>query len=261
MNTLLYFIAVLLGVGCLMSGVWWVQRRTHNAGWVDVAWTASLGGLAVIHALTGNGELWPRLLVGVLAALWSFRLAGFLAHRVAGEAEDGRYRAMREHWGDDTDKNMFWFFQAQTVVAVLMSVPFWAAAQSSTSAFSVWMALGVLCWLIAVGGEALADEQLRRFKVNPDNKGKTCRAGLWGYSRHPNYFFEWLHWFTYVLIGVGSPYWWLTWIGPIAMLAFLYRLSGIPYTEKQALKSRGDDYRRYQQEVSPFFPWFKKPSA
>jgi steroid 5-alpha reductase family enzyme len=79
-----------------------------------------------------------------------------------------------------------------------------------------------------------------------------CRAGLWRYSRHPNYFFEWVHWWAYVLIGHAAP---LTLLGPAAMLLFLFRVTGIPYTERQALKSRGEQYREYQRTTSRFVPW------
>ncbi len=84
--------------------------------------------------------------------------------------------------------------------------------------------------------------------------------GLWRYSRHPNYFFEWLHWFTYVLLAVGSPLWWLAWSGPLVMYLFLRYLSGVPFTEKQALRSRGEDYRDYQRSTPMFFPWFPRTS-
>ena len=99
-------------------------------------------------------------------------------------------------------------------------------------------------WLVSVGGESLADAQLARFRANPANRGKTCRSGLWRYSRHPNYFFEWLHWFAYVLLAAGSPLHWLAWSGPVVMYVFLRWISGIPWTEQQALRSRGEDYAR-----------------
>ncbi len=245
---------MLLCLAVLMTAVWLLQKRTRNAGWVDVAWSASLGALAVWHALAASGGAPARWLVALLGAGWSLRLAWHLARRVAGEPEDGRYRAMREYWGPKAQRGLFWFFQAQTVVALLFSVPFQAAAANPASGFTGWMLAGILVWLVAIGGEALADRQLRRFRADPGNRGRTCRSGLWGWSRHPNYFFEWVHWFAYVLVGVGSPLWWLTWVGPLAMLLFLYRVTGIPYTEQQALRSRGDDYRRYQHEVSAFFP-------
>src|SRR5262249_38496991 len=91
------------------------------------------------------------------------------------------------------------------------------------------------------------------------NAGRTCRAGLWRYSRHPNYFFEWTHWFAYPLLAVGAGgVFWLSAIGPVIMLLMLYRVSGIPFTEAQALRSRGDDYRDYQRTTSAFVPWFPK---
>ena len=80
--------------------------------------------------------------------------------------------------------------------------------------------------------------------------------GLWRYSRHPNYFFEWLHWFAYVCLAVGSPLGWLAWSGPLLMYMFLRWISGIPWTEAQALRTRGDDYRAYQRDTPMLFPWF-----
>lgn len=108
------------------------------------------------------------------------------------------------------------------------------------------------------GGVALADWQLARFKSQADSRGKTCRAGLWRYSRHPNYFFEWLHWCAYLLLALGGPYSWLAAITPLVLLYFLLFVTGIPPTEKQALASRGDDYRDYQRTTSPFVPWFPR---
>jgi steroid 5-alpha reductase family enzyme len=117
-----------------------------------------------------------------------------------------------------------------------------------------WIVAAVATWLVAVGGEWLADRQLAAFRADPGNRGRTCRAGLWAWSRHPNYFFEWLHWFAYLWLAIGSRLWWLALTGPVVMLLFLYRVSGIPWTEAQSLRSRGEDYARYQREVSAFFP-------
>ena len=127
---------------------------------------------------------------------------------------------------------------------------------ASTSVGWRWTDLaGALLAVGALVGEGIADRQLAAWRHDPANRGVTCRAGLWRYSRHPNYFFEWVHWWAYVLIGAGV--WW-TLLGPALMLVFLFRLTGIPYTEQQALKSRGEDYKRYQQTTSVFFPWFPK---
>jgi len=213
-----------------------------------------LGLLAVGYALFTDGAPGRRLLVGALAGFWAARLAWHLiVDRVWGRPEDGRYRAMRDHWGTRASVFFFFFYQGQAVVATLFSIPMLAAMRGGP--LDGWAAAGVVVWLIAVTGEAVADRQLARFRGDPANRGKTCRAGLWRTSRHPNYFFEWTHWFTYVLIGQGA---WLTWLGPVVMLLFLFRLTGIPFTEQQAIRSRGDDYRAYQRETSVFFPWFPK---
>jgi steroid 5-alpha reductase family enzyme len=140
----------------------------------------------------------------------------------------------------------------------MFSVPFLVVAYNSSPGLTFFDVLGILVWIVAVGGEALADRQLAKFRANPANRGKTCRAGLWKYSRHPNYFFEFTHWFAYILLGAGSSYYWVTFFGPAIMLLFLYKVTGIPYTEKQALLSRGEDYREYQRTTSAFIPWFPK---
>jgi len=120
----------------------------------------------------------------------------------------------------------------------------------------LWKAIAVVVWLIAVMGEGMADSQLAAHRMDPANRGKTCRSGLWRYSRHPNYFFEFLHWFTYVFLSIGMGTGWVavSLIGPALMLAFLYRVTGIPYTEAQALRTRGADYAEYQRTTSPFVP-------
>ncbi|KAG1359915.1 hypothetical protein G6F61_014465 [Rhizopus arrhizus] len=147
---------------------------------------------------------------------------------------------------------------AQALLIILFAPPFVAVAANPRPGLTIWIVAAAGVWLLSVGGEALADRQLARFRANPANKGRTCRDGLWRYSRHPNYFFEWLHWFTYVLLAVGSPLWWMAWLGPLLMYVFLRWISGIPFTEQQALRTRGDDYREYQRRTSAFFPWFPK---
>jgi steroid 5-alpha reductase family enzyme len=238
----------------LMALLWLRQLQTRNATSVDAAWSAGMGVLAAGYALLSAGDPARRWLTGGLAIIWAARLAWHLiSDRVLGRPEDGRYRALREHWGARASFRFFFFYQGQAIVATIFSVPILAAMRGGP--LDGWAVAGAVVWLVAVGGEATADHQLARFRADPANRGKTCRAGLWRVSRHPNYFFEWTHWFCYVLIGHGA---WLTWLGPALMLLFLFRLTGIPYTERQSLRSRGDDYRAYQRETSVFFPWFPK---
>ena len=246
-------------VAALMLVLWAVQRRTGNAGIVDVAWAASIAALAVFFAAAGDGDPARRLLVTAMTGTWGFRLAYYLARRVRREPEDGRYQFIREWAGERVQTLMFWFFQIQALWAVLFALPPLIVMVGKRGPLDLFDGLGVLIFVGALVGESIADRQLARFKQRPDTQGKTCREGLWRYSRHPNYFFEWVHWFAYCAMAIGMPaVGWLTLGGPALMLFFLLKVTGIPPTEQQALRSRGDDYRDYQRTTSPLIPWFPK---
>ena len=107
-------------------------------------------------------------------------------------------------------------------------------------------------------GEALADAQLKRFKKNAANKGKVCDVGLWNYSRHPNYFFESMIWVGYFLVALNADYGWIGILSPLTITLLLFRVTGIPLTEEQSIRSKGDAYKEYQRTTSMFVPWFKK---
>lgn len=236
-----------------MAAVWLICMRVQNIGYVDAAWAGLMALAALMAGALGEGAELPRGLVALFGSVWGCRLSLHLLRRILHEPEDGRYQALRERW-QGSRLRFFAFFQLQAAVVALFSLPFVAAAARHHNQFDAWTLAAVATWAISVGGEALADRQLAQFRENPGNRGKTCRTGLWSWSRHPNYFFEWLHWFSYVFLAVGSHLFLLSLAGPVVMLAFLYRVSGIPWTEQQALRSRGDDYRDYQRQVSAFFP-------
>ena len=260
MNELLLHLGIVWMTSVLaMSAVWYIQKRTGNAGFVDVAWAALLGVAALYYGVVADGALLPRLVVALLAASWGFRLALHLLHRVLNEEEDGRYAHLRAHWQGHQGK-FFLFFQAQALAVALFSLPFLVAASNPVPELTATITLGICVWLASLVGESIADLQLARFRSNPRNRGKTCRDGLWRYSRHPNYFFEWLHWFAYVCLAWGSPWFVLSLIGPALMLVSLCWVSGIPFVEAQSLRSRGDDYREYQRTTSMLIPWFPKNS-
>jgi steroid 5-alpha reductase family enzyme len=252
-------LACLWALAALMMTLGWLwQRRHSNAGIVDVLWAGGVGGGSVFFALYGDGAAWARIILAVLGGAWGIRLAAHLWTRVSGEPEDGRYQNLRVHWNGN-QLYFFLFFQFQALLIALFSLPFLAVARNPAR-FGPWMLAAIAIWLISVIGESIADRQLARFRADPAHHGRTCRDGLWRCSRHPNYFFEWIHWFAYVCLALGSPIAWLAWSGPLVMYVFLRWISGIPYTETQALRSRGDDYRAYQRSTSMLIPWFPKRS-
>jgi steroid 5-alpha reductase family enzyme len=248
-----------LAAALFMQVLWFVQRRHRDAGIVDVGWAASLGAMAVAYALLGSGSFEQRLLAGAVGGFWGLRLAlHLLFDRVIGKQEDGRYRYLREHWGARADAQFVWFFQLQALVAAILSLPFLLMAANPEPGLASIQWFGLLLFAGAKVGEAVADRQLARFRAEPSNRGTTCRDGLWRYSRHPNYFFEWLVWCAFAALAWPAPYGAWALLMPALMYVLVTRVSGIPYTEAQALRSRGEDYRRYQRTTSPLIPWFPK---
>ena len=244
-----------------MYALWQVQRRTGNAGIVDVAWSGLVGALGVLYAAWPGGIGWLRWLSGAMIAAWSVRLTVYLYRRVVGHPEEGRYVALREAYGADADRRFLRFYFAQAAAAWCFALPVMVICRS-VAAPSAWLVVvGVVLWAIGIVGVALSDRQLQQFKADPASRGKTCRRGLWRYSRHPNYFFEWLHWCAYVPLSLGSSWWWVSALVAIVLLLTVLFVTGIPPTEAQAVASRGDDYRRYQQTTSAFVPWFPRKLA
>ncbi len=247
--------------GGVMLVLWLVQLRTKDATEVDVAWAANLGVLALLYAARGEGLPERRWLVGGLVALATWRLALYLyLDRGRKGVEDGRYAALRASWGAAANAKFFVFFQAQALLDVLLALPFLLAAGSGEP-LGALDGVGVALVAIGLVGESLSDRQLARFRADARNKGRTCRAGLWRYSRHPNYFFQWLLWCGYASFALAAPWGWLGLASPLAMLCLILFVTGIPPTEAQALRSRGDDYRAYQRTTSAFFPWFPKEDS
>jgi steroid 5-alpha reductase family enzyme len=240
--------------------VWAICVRVRNYAFLDVAFSYGVGLLAPFYAWRGPAE--PLLKWGAAAVgmLWSLRLGTYLFRRVWRHHphEDRRYQTLRERWPGPA---MFLlFFELQALLVVIFSLPFLFIAWDRNPP-NGWHLAGLLLALAALGGEAVADAQLQRFKRDPELRrasGDVCQVGLWRYSRHPNYFFESLVQWGFFLAALGSPHGAITLASPLLMLWFLFRVTGIPITEEYALRTKGEAYRRYQQTTSPFIPWFRK---
>lgn len=252
-----YFVMVVV-----MAGLWVVQRRIRNAAIGDVGWCVGLIGTVLWYAAQAPVNTERILLTVMLVTLYAGRLGHYILYdRVIGKEEDPRYQRLRKKWGASEQVNMFAYFQVQAATVALFSLPFLVVLWNPRLPSSLVEMLGLLIWGVAVAGEAKADRQLAHFRADPRNKGRVCREGLWKYSRHPNYFFEWLHWCSYVVMTMGAAGWFFTWIGPIGMWVALVYVTGIPRTEEQARSSRGDEYKAYQATTNEFFPWFPRTKA
>jgi steroid 5-alpha reductase family enzyme len=240
----------------VMALLWAGHLRLKNAGLVDPGWTGLVAALAIIDACYGGGTPARRSAIGFMMGSWGARLTIYLLYdRVLGRPEDGRFAELRRKFGARATPRFFWFFQSQAFAAVLFSLPALFAASNDAPEFSPIEYVAAALWIVAFSGETTADRQLLHFKMDPDNRGRVCQAGLWRFSRHPNYFFEWIMWVAYALFASAAPWGWLTFVCPAILLFLLLKVTGIPATEAQAIRSRGDAYKRYQETTSAFVPW------
>lgn len=252
---------VALAVCCAVFAAFFsVARRLDNYGIVDIVWSYAFGLVALLYAALASGWAPRRWLVAALVIAWSLRLGTYLYRRVMGHhpEEDGRYKEMRTRWAANFNWEMFKFYQFQAVSVVILATPFLLAVGRTDTALTALDYAALALFAVSIAGESLADAQLSAFKKNPAHKGKVCDRGLWSASRHPNYFFVWLTWVSFALFALPVAWGWLGLIAPAAILYLLLFVTGIPMTEEQSIRSRGDAYRAYQRRVSAFVPWFPK---
>lgn len=251
-----------------------VARRLRNFGIVDIVWSVGFTPLVLLyllatawpeHSATAKGSdlreaLISRLPLTLMVTLWSLRLGLHLLIRVRAHhpVEDVRYAQLRKEWGAQTDQKMLGFFLLQGGLQVVLSTPWLISSLRPPTALTGWVGgclwLGLLLWAVGILGESLADRQLARFRADPARRGQVCQEGLWRYSRHPNYFCEWLVWLGYGVYALASPWGWIGLLAPALMYHFLVNVTGVPMTEVLSVKSKGEAYRRYQQTTNAFFP-------
>lgn len=243
----------------LMVVLWVVYLVQRNAGIIDIGWGIGFLIAAWAYFFLGDGDHLKKILITLMATVWAVRLIFHLYRRYDPDQEDPRYTRMRERWGGDSNDLLFlMMFIFQGLLVILISVPFFIVDFGSYAHWSRWEFMAIAVWLAAIVGEGYADAQLANFNKNPANKGQVCKQGLWRYSRHPNYFFEFLVWVGFFLFALPSYGGIFSIISPVLVLLLLFKISGIPPTEEQALESKGDLYREYQRTTSAFFPWFPK---
>lgn len=249
---------VLAAMLVVMVGAWAFGLAVKNGGWTDVFWSFGTGfvlAAAAFLATATDTSQARRLMIAAFMLVWGLRLGLYLAPRVAGHPEDPRYAAFRA-----TAKNypltMLWVSLPQAPASALLGLSVVVAALRPAPQLDLRDALALIVYVIAIVGETVSDAQMKRFRANPDNKGQVIETGLWAWSRHPNYFFQWLGWMAYpvMALDLSRPVTLLTLVAPAVMFGLLRYVSGVPPLEEAMLKSRGDKFRDYQKRVSVFFP-------
>ncbi|MCW3084210.1 MAG: hypothetical protein JWP12_1576 [Bacteroidetes bacterium] len=249
-----------IAVSAVMLIIWIWAYRIKNAGVVDIFWAFNFLVIALVIWLMADGYEPRKMIVCGLATLWSLRLGIYLLIRVGShlEVEEGRYKQLRAEWAPNENLKFFVFFQVQALSNVFLAIPFFIIALNPAPHISILEYIGAGMWLCSIIGEGLSDWQLQHFKKNPANKGKVCEYGLWNYSRHPNYFFQLMIWISVLVLAISSPYGWIAVVCPLTIGYLIFKITGIPMTEEQSIRSKGDLYREYQRTTSVFVPLPKR---
>ncbi|MFK3779780.1 DUF1295 domain-containing protein [Agrobacterium sp. NPDC089420] len=250
-------LAVLMSL--LMAAAWALQRATGSSGWIDTVWSAGVGIGGVVAVFLAAGDGWRRAVVLFLIVVWSLRLAGHIGMRTRGGGEDPRYAKLIAQWGKSAALRLFIFLQIQAVAAFVLVLAIYLAAGNGHGFPRAVDGVAVMLCLGALAGEALSDAQLLQFRRTAQARTGVCETGLWRYSRHPNYFFEWLFWCGFPLLAIQEQALsWASVAAPVMMYWLLVHVSGIPPLEDHMLTSRGEKFRALQRRVNAFFPGPRK---
>jgi steroid 5-alpha reductase family enzyme len=252
----------LTGVVAMMVIGWLISLRYRNVTIVDSLWGLGFVLVAWMTYFLSDGFAGRQILITVLVTIWGLRLSIYLSKRNWGAGEDPRYGEWRLKSGDRFwIVSLFKVFFLQAAFLWIISIVLQVGQISSQPKQLVWLdVLGTFIWLTGFFFEAVGDWQLSRFKADPTNKGRVMDRGLWAYSRHPNYFGEFLIWWGFFLITLSTPNGWWTVISPLIITAVLLKMTGIPLTEAAVKKTR-PGYADYIERTSSFIPWFPKKES
>lgn len=249
------------GLFCVMSFAWFLQRKTGQSGWIDATWSFGVGAAGVFLALAPIGGDAPaprQYLVAAFAVIGALRLGLYIASRSFNAGEDPRYHELAIEWGDDFPRRLFWFLQIQAACAFLLSIAVFLAARNPAVFPAATDFIGAVVLVVAIAGETWSDATLARFRKKRGPGKEVCMDGPWAYSRHPNYFCQWLAWTGFAIFAMDFsgvwPQGWLALFAPAFIYWLLVHVSGVPPLEKHMLASRADAFRAYQARVNVFFP-------
>jgi steroid 5-alpha reductase family enzyme len=224
-----------------------IARARRRYDTVDTFWGLGFALVAAVAFPFGDGPLPLRLTVLLLTVVWGVRLSVHLHLRNHKLPEDPRYARMAS--GPLRMFARVYLFQGLVLYFVSLPVQF---AMDGTG-FGVLGWLGVVVWLAGFAFETIGDEQLRRFKADPGNRGRVLDTGLWRYTRHPNYFGDACVWWGLYLLACSTWPGAATILSPVAMTFTLARGTGKPLLEKGMARTR-PAYAHYVERTSGFFP-------
>ena len=225
--------------------------RAGRVSVVDVTWGLALAAIAVAAAVAGTGTAWRRWVVAELVVIQGARLARHIFTRAKGAGEDPRYAEMLGDAGRAAVIRKVYVVQGLAIC--LVSLPVLAAAHSDVASWPL-VALGVVVWAVGVVFESVGDAQLAAYKRDPD-RGPVMDRGLWGWTRHPNYFGDACLWWG-VWIAGGAASGWLpalvTVVSPVAMTHLLRNVTGAKLLERTMSTRPG--WAEYAARVPLFVP-------
>lgn len=233
---------------------------TRNSSFYDPYWSVIpifISGYLLWLGWENGADHWRSALAFALVCAWGVRLTWNWARGWTGlEHEDWRYGQLAEQTG-----RWYWLVSFSgihlfpTVLVFLGCLPLYPAQAIDNAPFQGLDLLAVAVTLVGIGFELFADNQKRRFSLQPANRGKTITSGLWAFSRHPNYFGEITFWLGLFLFGLAAdPTYWWTMAGYLAMV-WLFWFISIPMMEKRMV-ARRPDYREVTKGIPRLFPGF-----
>ena len=253
MNFFVVSVTALATLVVVYGATFLIGRRIGRYNVVDVTWGASFVAVAAVAAAVGTGDLFRRLLLLALVAVWGLRLAWHMVGKSAGNGEDPRYDSLLK--GDFSAVNVLRrIFLIQAVAAWFISLPIQLSASlgPTPTALLPVLVLGVAVWVLGVLFEAVGDHQLKAFKADPANNGIIMDRGLWAWTRHPNYFGDAAVWWGLWLISITGLLSLSTVLSPVAMSYFLVYATGARLTEKIMADRPG--FAEYCARTSFFVP-------
>ena len=238
--------------GALAVATWIASLKQQDVSLVDRSWALMIAAPALAYAWV-LAPPWNLRTVGmtVLLAIWAVRLAAYVSWRNWGHGEDRRYQAIRaRNQPNFAFRSLYLVFALQAVLAWLISAPLLGVFTYDRS--TNWIdVLGLAIAAFGIVYEAVADQQLARFKGDPANRGRVMDQGLWRYSRHPNYFGEFCVWWGLFAMALPMASWSL--ISPLIMTGLLLKVSGVALLEKD-IGERRPAYRDYIRRTRAFIP-------